>query len=206
VELLFSNQKKIIIFKNKKTKLDTISKALNSLNIKNFLSITKFGLRLISYDKKLYSFLSQFGLGRDKHIPREFLNLNKYYIRYLLEAIINSSVSGNAIITKDYKLKSKTTATATTPSETLVNNIHELIIKLGFYFNTSAIYRDPMRRIQYDPLTSGRTPYFETLVSNNIKYEPVTKNRIKTTIYTVSTAPKLKLTLIRNQSKPVWIG
>ena len=199
-------QKNTIIFKNKKPKLNTVSKTLDLLNIKNFLSINNRGLSLISYDKNLYNFLLQFGLGRNKCIPRKFLNLDKYFIRYLLSAILNSSMPNNAKITKDYKLEPEIHVTITTPSEKLVDNIHELIIKLGFYFNTTAIHRDPMRRIQYDPINSEGTPFFETRVSPFIKNTPITKSRIETIIYNLSTAPNLKLTLIRNQSRPLWIN
>jgi len=198
-------QKNTIIFRNKKPKLNDISKTLDLLNIKNFLSINNRGLSLISYDKVLYDFLLQFGLGRNKHIPEKFLKLDKYFIRYLLSTILNSSMSSDAKITKDYKLKSKAQVVITTPSEKLVDNIHELLIKLGFYFNTTAIHRDPMRRIQYDPITSEGTPFFETRVLQFIKNTPITKSRIETIIYNLSTAPNLKLTLIRNQSRPLWI-
>jgi hypothetical protein len=199
-------QKNTIVFKNKELKLKAISKILNSLNIKNFLSINNRGLSLISYDRNLYNFLLQFGSERNKHIPRKFLNLDKYFIRYLLSAILNSSMSNSAKITKDYKLEPETRVSITTPSEKLVDNIHELIIKLGFYFNTTAIHRSPMKRVQYDPITSEGTPFFETRVSPFIKNTPITKNKAETIIYDLSTAPNLRLTLIRNQSRPLWVN
>lgn len=185
-------KKNTITFKNSKNKLNTIAETLNLLKIENFMSISNKGLLLISYDKYLYDFLLQFGTGRNKCIPRRFLNLDKFYLCYLLEAMLNSS-------------SSKTTQSITVSSAELVNNTHELIIKLGFLFNTTAIYREPMRREQYNPIDYDGAPYFDIRIIGFPTALTVTKSKINTTIYSFSLNPAPKFILIRNDSIPLWV-
>ena len=199
-------QKNAITFKNKKEKLNTISNALDLLNIKNFLSISNSGLSLISYDTCLYDFLLQFNSKGNNYIPRKFLNLDKCFLRYLVSAMIDSSTYTEAKITKSYKLESKAQPIITTPSEQLIDNIHELIIKLGFCFNTTAIHRSPMRRIPYDPITCEGTPYLETRIFSSIKNTPIIKTKVEAIVYNIHTKPNLNFILIRNQSRPMWLN
>lgn len=186
-------KKNTITFKNSKNKLNIIAETLILLKIKNFMSISNKGLLLISYNKYLYDFLLQFRTGRNKHVPRRFLNLDKFYLCYLLEAMLNSS-------------SSKTTQAITVSSAELVNNIHELIIKLGFSFNTTAIYREPMRREQYNPINYDGAPYFDIRIIGSPVPLAVTKSKTDTTVYSLSLAPDPKFILIRNNSIPLWIN
>ena len=203
-----------IVFKNSENKLNTISNTLNLLDIKNFISINRKGLLLHVYNKQLYNFLLQFYSDKSqlrsnkyKYIPRVFLNLDRFYLRYLLSAILNSSNFGKAFITKDFKIQTSGNSCITTPSKLLTDNIHELIIKLGFLFNTVAIYREPMRKKQYNPLKHHqKIGSFETNIIQKNVIKSITKNKINTTIYSISTFPKLKLILTRNNSQPLWVN
>ena len=206
--------KKTTVFKNNKKKLNTVSNTLNLLNIENFMSISNKGLLLYVYDKSLYGFLLQFyhdksqlNSNTHKYIPRKFINLGSCYLRYLLESMLISSDFDISCITKDLKLTSKANAVIATQSKTLVDNIHEIAIKLGFLFNTLSILRDPMRKKQYNPLEHKDVHgYFETKILRQNRIKKITKNKIDTTVYHISTIPKLKQTLIRNNSLPLFIG
>jgi len=183
-------------FKSKKDKLKLISGTLKLLNIKNSMSINNRGLSLNSYDKTLYDFLLQFGFGRDRHIPRKFLNLDKFYLNYLLNAM--SEISCRK--TRD------TSKIVTTASPKIINNIHEIAIKLNMVFNTTALYRDPMVKKQFNPLDYEGTPYFNTTITNVYGPSKLTKSKTNTTVYNLSLAPKPKFILIRNNSKPLWVS
>jgi len=185
-------EKNITSFKNKKNKLKIIAETLNLLKIKNFISINNKGLLLNTYNKDLYDFLLQFRSGKDKHIPRKFLNFDKLYLNYLLNAMSELSFS-------------KTSQVITTSSAKIVDNIHEISIKVNKFFNTTAIYRNPMTRKQYNPLNCSDMPYFETKIISSYGSSKVTKNKISSTSYKLSLSPEPKFIPIRNQSKLLWI-
>jgi hypothetical protein len=206
--------KNTIVFKNSKIKLNTVSNTFNLLNIKNTISISKKGMLLHIYNKQLYSFLLQFYFDRSqlhtnkhKYIPRRFLNLDKLYLRYLLSAILNSSDFGETFITKEFTIQTNANSCITTPSQLLTDNIHELAIKLGFPFSTFVIHRDPMRKEMFNPLNyNQKIGSFETKIIRSDRFDAITKNKINTTVYSLTTTPKLKFVLIRNNSASLWIG
>lgn len=190
-----------IIFKNSENKLNKISKLLTQLNVESFIVITQHGWRLITKNKSLHSFLSQCYSTEGTFIPQIFLNFDVYYLRYLLAGIMDASSKLN--ITQ----KLEKIIPIISSSKRLVDNLHELIIKLGFLFNTSAIYRDPMRRVQYDPLNTYGTPSFEIRLMSS-SFGKITTKILKSSItsYTLSLAADLKFILIRNGSKPLWVN
>jgi hypothetical protein len=195
---------KEIIFKNSEFKLNHISKTLNQLNIKNRLYINKQGLLLYSWDKCLYSFLLQFCDNTYKHIPRRFLTLDRYYLEYLLCSMFSSS-AGKDVILKSIDLIAPNKFQFITSSNKLTNNLHELVIKLGYYFNTTIIYPDPMRREQYDPLTSN-TGTLTTFMCKSISKKDIIQSETTTLAYRLHTENKLKFIIIRNNSKPLFVN
>lgn len=197
-------KKKEIVFKNSELKLNHISKTLNQLNIKNNLYTTNKGTLLYSKNKCLYSFLLQFYDGIYKCIPRKFLTLDKCYLEYLLCSMFSSS-TGKDVILKSIDLIAPNKFQFITSSNKLTDNLHEIIIKLGYYFNTTIIYPDPMRREQYDPLTSG-TGTLTTFMCKSISKKNIIQSETTTTAYHLHTEDKLKFIIIRNNSKPLWIS
>ena len=198
--------KKNIIFKNSENKLNKIEDTLNMLNIKHKISINSSGLFIDIYDKFLFDFLSMFGYKETAHIPRRFLNLDKRYLRYLLECLFDSSTSCDVEITKDYELKSRLTPAIVTLSRMLTDNIHELIIKLCFCFNTTIAYGIPVKRKQYDPITCYKSYSLDTrLLYSHSKYN-LAEVEVDTTIYNISAGEKFRLIPIRNSSKHLWIN
>jgi hypothetical protein len=195
---------KEIVFKNSELKLDYISKTLNQLNIKNNLYTTNKGTLLYSKDKYLYNFLLQFYEGIHKCIPRKFLTLDKCYLEYLLCSMFSSS-TGKEVILKSIDLIAPNKLQFITSSNKLTDNLHEIIIKLGYYFNTTIIYSDPMRREQYDPLTSG-TGTLTTFMCKSISKKNIIQSETTTPAYRIYTENKLKLIIIRNNSKPLFIS
>jgi hypothetical protein len=195
---------KEIIFKNSELKLNYISKTLNQLNIKNNLYTTNKGTLLYSKDKCLYGFLLQFYDGIYKRIPRRFLTLDKCYLEYLLCSMFSSS-AGKGVILKSIDLIAPNKFQFITSSNKLTDNLHEIIIKLGYYFNTTIIYPDPMRREQYDPLTSGNGT-LTTFMCKSISKKDIIQSEATTTAYNIHTEDKLKLVILRTNSKPMFIG
>ena len=195
---------KEIIFKNSELKLAYISKTLNQLNIKNNLYTTNKGTLLYSKSKYLYNFLLQFYEGIHKCIPRKFLTLDKCYLEYLLCSMFSSS-AGKDIILKSIDLIAPNKFQFITSSNKLTDNLHEIIIKLGYYFNTTIIYPDPMRREQYDPLTSGNGT-LTTFMCKSISKKNIIQTNTTTSAYHLHTKNKLKFIIIRNNSKPLFIS
>jgi hypothetical protein len=201
---------KEIIFKNSEFKLNHISKTLKQLNIKNNLYTTNKGTLLYSKDKYLYDFLIQFHYGMSvygpyKYIPRNFLTLDKCYLEYLLCSMFSSSTGQNVILKPGDEI-TPNLFQFITGGKLLTNNLHEIIIKLGYYFNTTIIYPDPMRREQYDPLTTTRYGVLTTFMCKSISKKNIIQTDTATTVYTIYTDKKLKFTLIRNNSKPLFIN
>jgi hypothetical protein len=195
---------KEVVFKNSELKLDHISKTLNQLNIKNNLYTTNKGTLLYSKNKCLYSFLLQFYEGIHKNIPRKFLTLDKCYLEYLLCSMFSSS-AGKDVILKSIDLIAPNKFQFITSSNKLTDNLHEIIIKLGYYFNTTIIYPDPMRREQYDPLTSGNGT-LTTFMCKSISKKNIIQTDAIITAYNLHTEDKLKLVIVRTNSKPMFIG
>jgi hypothetical protein len=195
---------KEIVFKNSELKLNHISKILTQLNIKNNLYTTNKGTMLYLYDRYLYNFLLQFYDGIYKCIPRKFLTLDKCYLEYLLCSMFSSS-AGKDVILKSIDLIAPNKFQFITSSNKLTDNLHEIIIKLGYYFNTTIIYPDPMRREQYNPLASG-TGTLTTFMCKSISKKNIIQSETTTTAYRLHTENKLKFIIIRNNSKPLWIS
>jgi hypothetical protein len=196
---------KEIVFKNSELKLNYISKTLNQLNIKNNLYTTNKGTLLYSKNKYLYNFLLQFYDGIYKCIPRKFLTLDKCYLEYLLCSMFSSSAGKDVILLKSINLIAPNKFQFITSSNKLTDNLHEIIIKLGYYFNATIIYPDPMKREQYDPLTSS-TGTLTTFMCKSISKKNIIQSEITTTAYHLHTENKLKLIIIRNNSKPLFIN
>jgi hypothetical protein len=196
---------KEIVFKNSELKLDYISKTLNQLNIKNNLYTTNKGTMLYSWDKYLYSFLLQFCDRAYKYIPRKFLNLDKCYLEYLLCSMFSSS-TGKEVILEPGDEITPNLFQFITGGKLLTDNLHEIAIKLGYYFNTTIIYPDPMRREQYDPLTTTRYGVLTTFMCKSISKKNIIQSETTTSAYRLYTENKLKFTLIRSNSKPIFIN
>lgn len=72
------------------------------------------------YSKQLWEYLSQFGRSADKHIPREFLELNTDLLRCLFQGYLNGD--GSRCADGHYQLSSA--------SKSLMDDIQELILKI----------------------------------------------------------------------------
>lgn len=192
---------KEIVFKNSELKLNYISETLKQLNIKNNLYLTNKGTLLYSKDRYLYSFLLQFYSGIHKYIPRKFLTLDKCYLEFLLCSMFSSSTEKEIILKPGDNIVPNMFQFITN-SKLLTDNLHEIAIKLGYYFNTTIIYSNPMRREQYDPLTSG-TGTLATFMCKSIS-KNITQTSTTASIYCLHTEKKLKLIIIRNNSKPLF--
>lgn len=201
-------ENEIITLKNNENKLNKISNILKLLDIQHSTSINKDGMLLTAEDETLYDFLLQFGSERKRHIPRKFLDLDKYYLRYLLSCMFDSSTTNNVEITKDYKIISEYNAMFNTNSNMVTNDLHEIIVKLGFYFNTTLLYfeNERLKRKQYDPTNCSDMGNLDTRLLYKYKHSPVTKSKIDTLIYSFTAAEKFKVFLIRNNSKHLWIN
>ena len=67
--------------------------------------------------------------------------------------------------------------------------------------------RDPMRKEQYNPLEyKDKIGYFETKIIKKNLIQKITKKEINTNTYCISTTPKLKHIIIRNNSLPLFIN
>lgn len=75
------------------------------------------------YGKEIYKFFESQGYSHDRYIPREYLNLNKKYLKILLEWLIKGDGHNNSNGHKFYF----------TVSEKLRNDVIELVIKSGLY-------------------------------------------------------------------------
>lgn len=197
-----------ITFKNSGLKLDYISKTLNQLDIKNRLGTSNKGTLLYSKDKYLYDFLIQFHYGMSvqgpyKYIPKKFLTLDKCYLEWLLCSMFSSSTEKNVILRPGNNILSGVFQFITN-SKLLTDNLHDIAIKLGYYFNTTIIYSNPMRREQYNPLTSEQGT-LTTYLYKPVRRKTITGSELTSWAYRIYTEEELEFTLIRNNSKPLFV-
>lgn len=73
------------------------------------------------YSKQLWTYLSQFGRSADKFVPREFLELDIYYLIFLLKGYMNGD---------SYIDKNSSSHHFSSISFKLIENIQELILKV----------------------------------------------------------------------------
>jgi len=104
--------------------------------IKELLERLPFGFSeeghgFLIHNKQLFSYLKRFGKRDQKYIPREILDLPPIYLRELMKWMILGD--GNICITHK---ESKHTDYYTT-SRKLKDNFQEILVKLGYSFNTA---------------------------------------------------------------------
>ena len=196
---------KEVIFKNSELKLNHISETLKQLNIKNNIYTNNKGTLLYSNDIYIYNFLLQFYHHSGyKYIPEKFLTLDKCYLEWLLCSMFSSSAGENVLLKPGDNIMSYKFQYIT-DSKPLTDNLHEIAIKLGYYFNTTIIiYGNPTKRVQYDPLNYD-VGTLATFVCKTFD-KAITKSKLTTSAYHIYTKEKLKFITILNNSKPLFIS
>ena len=105
----------------KKENLSKIRRCLEKCGFSFYEAKQRNGVTFRIHDKQLWIYLKQLGKAHDKYIPREFLNLNKLYLKILFESLIlgDGCISGKSF---EYY----------TSSLRLANDVFELGLRLGY--------------------------------------------------------------------------
>jgi len=116
----------------------TQDKKIHPNNVRKIMTaITNMGFKCKYYEsnisiefksKRLFLYLNKFGKAKDKFIPSEFLNLNKYYLKILFESLMDGDGTYSHLNKNGYM----TTPIYSTISKQLADNIQELVLKLGY--------------------------------------------------------------------------
>lgn len=110
----------IVISQKKEPNKTLIRELLRRMGISYNEKGVKNGFAI--YDKTLYTYLKQFGYQKDRFIPREILSLDRKYLEILYKWLMLG----------DGSINKRGQETYYTNSETLANNVQELILKLGY--------------------------------------------------------------------------
>lgn len=110
----------IVISQKKEANKTLIRELLRRMGISYNEKGVKNGFAI--YDKTLYTYLKQFGYQKDRFIPREILSLDRKYLEILYKWLMLG----------DGSINKRGQETYYTNSETLANNVQELILKLGY--------------------------------------------------------------------------
>jgi len=110
----FSNKKtyRITISQIKKEVREEIEELLNSMEIKFYKHKTGFNIE----DKQLYFYFKQFGLQKDRYVPKEIKELCPEYLSELLKWLIKGDGHGSHYYTS---------------SKRLADDVQEIAIKIG---------------------------------------------------------------------------
>lgn len=119
IQISQSEKKNSIIF-------NKIKNCLDRLNFSYCVSKSNNSYFVIQ-NKQIFTYLANFGKSKDKFIPREFLNLSKRQLMILYNAMIDGDGS---------KINKKhPSSNYYSISEKLLNDMQELLLKIGYYGN-----------------------------------------------------------------------
>lgn len=159
------------------------------------LDTNKRAFTLKFINRQLYEYLKPLGKSIYKYIPKKFLNLSPYYLKFLFESMIKGDGNGRNCYY--------------TSSKQLANDFMELIIKLGKF---SRLYVQEKNLLnKYKATIAGkevisRHPKY-TIILNNSKEQTI--RNIKEISYNGKTyccsIPNQKL-LIRRNGRTSWCG
>ena len=110
----------IVISQKKEPNKTLIRELLHRMGISYNEKGVKNGFAI--YDKTLHSYLKQFGYQKDRFIPREIFSLDRKYLEILYKWLMLG----------DGSINKRGQETYYTNSETLANNVQELVLKLGY--------------------------------------------------------------------------
>lgn len=110
----------IVISQKKEPNKTLIRELLRRMGISYNEKGVKNGFAI--YDKTLHTYLKQFGYQKDRFIPRKILSLDRKYLEILYKWLMLG----------DGSINKRGQETYYTNSETLANNVQELILKLGY--------------------------------------------------------------------------
>lgn len=175
------NTYKVGIGQKRSWKKDKIRNLLHQLPFK-FLELED---RFTCNNKYLYKYLKQFGKSKNKFISREFLNLSKRQLRILLDALM---IGDGHIPKKEYF----------TVSESLRDNVYELLLKLGYIVN---YHEDNFKNISWSKLWTVKQISWK---HRTIKKEQIKIVKYKGHVYCVEVPTNI--IFIRRNGKSYWCG
>lgn len=179
----FSNHKcyRVTISQIKPSVRTEIKRILKEMDL-NYCE-TKDGFNV--ENKKLYEYCSQFGLCDQKFIPKDILNLSKKHLHLLFEYLI----IGDGHRCKGYSAYYST-------SKRLIDDVQEIVIKLGFSGNIRVKPQKPSK-IKGRVINSKRTLYQITVRFS--KFKRMTGAGRKKYIHTVPYKGKVYCVSVPNQ-------
>ncbi len=180
--------------KNKKIKKQ-IRKLLNKLPFRFYEEKKGECVNFIICSKQLWTYLRQFGNGYEKFIPKEIKNLSKRQLKILFDWMVKGD---------GYVRKTTGQINYWTASKKLVNDMQEIVLKLGWMATSKKRIRET--KIRGKAINSNKTYVLGIQQSNyyRLRKNNISKQKYNGKVYCLE-VPNHTL-LVRRNGKVTWSG